>query len=121
MRQKVVQLGGAIADEIVDQHFDYDDEGYQLVLDVDEVVGAVEEAAAARPGLRATRARRAAEIVPDLDWDKGYAVRWLLEEISPREGRLTPVYAGDDLTDEDALRVVGEKGGGGPGPVRIAL
>lgn len=77
---------------------------------VDEVTGAVDAAAATHDGLRATRARRAAELVPDLDWDKGHAVRWLLGTLSPPDGRLTPVYAGDDLTDEDALRVVAEVG-----------
>jgi alpha,alpha-trehalase len=77
---------------------------------VDEVTGVVEEAAAGRPGLRATRARKAAELVPDLEWNKGYAVRWLLAQVSPPEGRLTPVYAGDDLTDEDALHVVADVG-----------
>lgn len=76
----------------------------------DEVVRAVHDVAAALPDLRATRARKAAELVPDLRWNKGYAVRWLLGQLSPPEGRLTPVYAGDDLTDEDALRVVGDIG-----------
>lgn len=35
--REVLAGHGEIADEIVDQHFDYADEGYQLVLEVDEV------------------------------------------------------------------------------------
>jgi trehalose-phosphatase len=46
------------------------------------------------------------ELRPDLDWDKGTALRWLLGELAPGRPRPLPVYIGDDLTDEDAFREV---------------
>jgi trehalose-phosphatase len=75
-----------------------------------EVVAAVAEVAQLYPDLRATRARMAGELVPDLEWDKGYALRWLLGQVSPPQARPTPLYAGDDLTDEDALEAVRDVG-----------
>jgi trehalose-phosphatase len=48
------------------------------------------------------------ELRPPLDWDKGAAVRWLLSR--PGMADRTPVYLGDDTTDEDAFRVVRENG-----------
>jgi trehalose-phosphatase len=77
----------------------------------DEVVDAVDRQAAAHPGLRVAGGRRVAELRPDLDWGKGRALRWVLDQIDP-DGRATPVYAGDDLTDEDALAEIRGSGCG---------
>src|SRR5690606_25786487 len=45
------------------------------------------------------------EVRPAVDWDKGRAVEFLLDQISPPAG--TPVvYLGDDRTDEDAFRAL---------------
>lgn len=76
----------------------------------DEVPTAVAEVAARHPGLRATRARMAGELVPALDWHKGHALRWILGQVAPPGSRTTPVYAGDDLTDEDALEAIHDVG-----------
>lgn len=74
---------------------------------VPEVVARAREAArsVSRPGLelRLQEGKEVAEIRPDLDWDKGSAVGWILA----RSGRGDPpVYIGDDITDEDAFRVL---------------
>ncbi len=75
-----------------------------------DVIDVVAEVASLHPEVRATRARRAAELVPDLSWDKGHALRGLLGQLAPAEVRLTPVYAGEDLTDEDALEAIYDVG-----------
>lgn len=58
-----------------------------------------------RPG------KKAFEIRPSVEWDKGKTVLWLLEK-STVVGRkpLWPVCLGDDQTDEDAFRVIRERG-----------
>jgi trehalose-phosphatase len=44
------------------------------------------------------------EIWPNIDFDKGDAVREILKTIPPQG--LLPIYLGDDQTDEDAFRVL---------------
>jgi len=43
---------------------------------------------------------------PPVPWDKGQAVLWLLKKYPS----YSPVYIGDDITDEDAFRVLRKKG-----------
>jgi trehalose-phosphatase len=50
------------------------------------------------------------ELLPDIDWNKGHAVQWMVERIR-REGEPLVVYIGDDVTDQYALDVVEELGG----------
>ncbi|WP_159847752.1 trehalose-phosphatase [Nocardia sp. CY41] len=74
--------------------------------EVGAVVAAVhEEGHAAR--LRVTHGRRVAELRPDVDWDKGTAVRWILDHLA---APALPIYLGDDLTDEDAFDAVESDG-----------
>jgi trehalose 6-phosphate phosphatase len=54
------------------------------------------------------------EIRPRVQWTKGEAVAWLLEQIclqSPTPSRLA-FYLGDDDTDEDAFRILASAGVG---------
>ena len=44
------------------------------------------------------------EIRPTIDWNKGSAVRWLIEQLHLEDA--CQVYIGDDLTDEDAFAVL---------------
>jgi trehalose-phosphatase len=53
-------------------------------------------------GLRMTNGRKVIELRPNVDWDKGTALRWISDSIY-RSGRVVPIYIGDDLTDEDAF------------------
>ncbi|OBG57575.1 MULTISPECIES: trehalose-phosphatase [unclassified Mycobacterium] len=77
---------------------------------VGEVAAAV-RAAGRRDGLRVTTGREVIELRPDLDWDKGKTLRWVLDHLTEAEpGARTPVYLGDDITDEDAFDAVGDGG-----------
>ncbi len=63
--------------------------------------------AAQHPTLTETGGKEIHELRPNVDWDKGAALAYLLE-LMP--GSPTPLYVGDDLTDEDAFlraRIIG--------------
>ena len=75
---------------------------------VGEVTAAV-HAAGQRDALRVTTGREVVELRPDIDWDKGATLRWVLDHL-PGSTPLTPIYLGDDITDEDAFDAVREDG-----------
>jgi trehalose-phosphatase len=50
------------------------------------------------------------ELVPAVQWTKGSAVQWIRERVETREGPSFTVFAGDDITDEDAFGAVSERG-----------
>ncbi|MCA2322576.1 trehalose-phosphatase [Mycobacterium intracellulare] len=77
---------------------------------VGEVLAAV-RAAGRRDALRVTTGREVIELRPDLDWDKGKTLRWVIDHLHQAgSGSLTPVYLGDDITDEDAFDAVHDDG-----------
>jgi trehalose 6-phosphate phosphatase len=75
-----------------------------------EIERAVDAAAAAEPGLRKAHGKKLFELRPDLDWDKGKALLWLLEALGLDHPGTLPLYIGDDLTDEDAFRALQGRG-----------
>lgn len=68
-----------------------------LKAKVREVIGQ------AGSGFRLTKGKKAIEIRPDLQWDKGMAVMAVLKGLNHTLDAL-PIYIGDDITDEDAFR-----------------
>lgn len=51
------------------------------------------------------------EIRPPTEWNKGRTVLWLLGNLSGhRQKAAMPVYIGDDVTDEDAFKAIGNHG-----------
>ena len=65
------------------------------------------------PRLRKTGGKEVFELLPNIDWDKGRAVKWLLAELGLDGADTLPLYIGDDVTDEDAFRNL--RGAGGIG------
>ncbi|WP_309492934.1 trehalose-phosphatase [Candidatus Hecatella orcuttiae] len=53
--------------------------------------------------VKITEGKKVFEIRPDVAWDKGAAVRWLLKAM---KNSGFPIYLGDDQTDEDAFKAL---------------
>lgn len=70
-------------------------------------------------GLRLTAGKKVVEIRPDVPWDKGRATRFLVDTLLADAPAAPVLYIGDDRTDEDAFRALGERPGGGLG-IRVA-
>lgn len=79
---------------------------------VPTIENAVDHAVATTPGLRKGHGKKLFELRPDLDWDKGQALLWLLNALSLDHPGFLPFYIGDDLTDEDAFQALGNRGVG---------
>ena len=62
--------------------------------------------ARAGEGFRLGGGKKIWEILPDVDWDKGRAARWILDHAGGEAA--LPVCIGDDLTDEDAFAALPE-------------
>jgi alpha,alpha-trehalase len=71
---------------------------------------AVERARSHHPELRLAGGKKVFELLPDIGWDKGRAVLWLLRALRLDRVDLLPLYIGDDLTDEDAFRALAKRG-----------
>jgi len=85
---------------------------YRRVADdqVDRIKDLADRALAANSRLRAHPGKKVIDLVPDIDWNKGHAVRWLLDtlELDPESHLI--LYLGDDETDEDAFRALADGG-----------
>lgn len=61
--------------------------------------------------VRLQRGEHVFELLPDIAWNKGDAVRWIEVDAGRRlGGAVRPVYLGDDRTDEHAFEAVGTRG-----------
>ncbi|KAI5561889.1 hypothetical protein BDE02_15G017100 [Populus trichocarpa] len=67
------------------------------------------------PDFRLGWGKKVMEIRPSIEWDKGNALEYLLDTLGL--GNCTdvlPLYIGDDITDEDAFKVIQKRGQGCP-------
>jgi len=79
--------------------------------DLDKVDEAMQQVQHQVPDLRRTGGKKIYELRPDIDWDKGRAVRWLLDKLDLASPDVLPIYIGDDETDEDAFRALADRDG----------
>lgn len=80
--------------------------------DAGRVEQAVDAAVAEAPELlRKTGGKKLFELRPNVPWDKGRAVGWLLAQFGIDRADIVPLYIGDDETDEDAFAVMHAYGG----------
>jgi trehalose-phosphatase len=76
---------------------------------VEALKAIVEKLLDARRRLRMGLGKKVLEVRPDLEWDKGRAVLWILQRLG-LERDAVPLYVGDDITDEDAFHVLADRG-----------
>jgi trehalose-phosphatase len=80
--------------------------------DASRLERAVDAVGARHRELLTINGKKVYELLPDIGWDKGKAVMWLLETLGleSRSGGIRPIYIGDDRTDEDAFRALEQRG-----------
>jgi trehalose-phosphatase len=110
LRKKLAAISGALVER---KHFSIAAH-YRNVNEIDfpKLERAVSEVAGRHRELRKMEGKKVYELLPDIDWDKGKAVLWLLKTVGSEHAEVRPIYIGDDRTDEDAFRALGERGTG---------
>lgn len=86
---------------------------YRMVSDaqIADIETVVDRLIAGDSRLKKAAGKKVFEIRPALDWDKGKALLTLLRALELDSDANTPIYIGDDVTDEDAFRVLQACGG----------
>lgn len=74
--------------------------------DVAKIEAVVDQVTSEYSSLRKNSGKKIYELQPDIQWDKGRAVIWLLRRLDSDEDNPLPIYLGDDLTDENAFRAL---------------
>jgi trehalose-phosphatase len=108
LRKRLAGISGALVER---KHFSIAAH-YRNVNETDfpRLEHAVSEVARRHQELRKMEGKKVYELLPDINWDKGKAVLWLLETVGSEHAKVRPIYIGDDRTDEDAFRALGGRG-----------
>jgi trehalose 6-phosphate phosphatase len=86
---------------------------YRLVSEEERprIKGIVDAVLEKHPGeLKVTPGKMVYEIQPNVEWDKGKAVFYLLEALGLDGDDVVPMYLGDDITDENAFEALATRG-----------
>jgi trehalose-phosphatase len=99
-----------------------EDKEYSVVLHWRQAAPTVKTEAAQRLSMLSDEPRRTrrirlqhghemCEVLPNVSWNKGDAVRWIERTVLARQhGELRTMYVGDDLTDEAAFEAIAGRG-----------
>ena len=60
--------------------------------------------------VRLMHGKKVFEILPQVDWDKGKAIIWIMQNLGIDFKDYSVIYIGDDTTDEDAFRILRTRG-----------
>lgn len=106
LRSLLLQLKLALADtqglEIEDKQLTISVHYRRVPEQLHHWVRAVTNGAANRSrSFQCREGKMVLELKPHSNWNKGYAIKWILREVLPTPA--LPIYIGDDVTDEDAF------------------
>ncbi|CAN0299936.1 unnamed protein product, partial [Phaeothamnion confervicola] len=74
---------------------------------VEEVHAIVHDYVRGCPDVALKHGKKVLELRPNVPWNKGSAVLWILEALGlDKRDDVFPLYLGDDITDEDAFQVI---------------
>ncbi|MHA7652400.1 trehalose-phosphatase [Mycobacterium sp. ML4] len=77
--------------------------------EVDTVIAAVRRLGRSK-GLHVSTGRKLVELRPNIPWDKGNTLHWILRHLAgdpdSRSATTLPIFIGDDITDEDAFDAI---------------
>ncbi|KAM3752268.1 hypothetical protein ACB098_03G004300 [Castanea mollissima] len=75
----------------------------------------VESAMKCYKDFRISEGKEVMEIRPNINWDKGLALQYILDNLGfENSSEVLPIYIGDDKTDEDAFKMIKSIGRGFP-------
>ena len=112
LRESIEDLPGVFVEDkgaSVALHFRQANAGDQQKA-IDAFAGATTPAVE-RGLVRVMRGSNVLELLPNIDWNKGSAVRWIAERVQQQAGPMFTIYIGDDVTDQDALDMIESAGG----------
>jgi trehalose 6-phosphate phosphatase len=81
-----------------------DDKNFDLVRDT------IEKTVCEYKSLRLMCGKKVFEILPNVDWGKGSAIRWIMKTKRVTWSKASVFYIGDDVTDEFAFRTIRTRG-----------
>jgi len=88
---------------------------YRLVKQkkyLDIIKDIVKDVIKTNPGLRLMSGKKVFELLPNVDWNKGKAIKWIMSALNISFKDFSVTYIGDDVTDEDAFRIIRTRGTG---------
>ncbi|KAK1302342.1 putative trehalose-phosphate phosphatase 6 [Acorus calamus] len=113
LREKIRTIKGSVIEDnkfCLSVHYRHVDEE-----DQDALWQLVEATVGGYSGLCITNGKMVYEIRPNINWNKGHALEYVLETLGfGSSSDVFPMYLGDDTTDEDAFKVLRKRGQGLP-------